>query len=85
MKKLNGLMLILLLMTGCAHQTVHDYCVAAENAEHYNSYGECFKIVSEYRAERQYRMSHAFDGMGQQKSQMCSGSSFNGQASWNCN
>lgn len=43
------LLVILLLGTaGCAHQTVHDYCVG--NLEHYSDYKECYAEESASRA-----------------------------------
>jgi len=61
--------LILVLMTamvsGCAHQTIHDYCVG--HADHYSSYDECYAE----RTQRQQQLAHAFDGMGQSRSISC--------------
>jgi len=49
-------LLALTSMFGCA-STIHDYCM--NHLDHYKDYDECYAE----RAERQHRLSHAFDGL----------------------
>jgi len=61
-----------LILNGCA--TTHDYCI--NNLSHYANYNECYQEVSASRKARAYAMSHAFDGMSNQRTVRCT--SYNG-------
>lgn len=45
---MNKVIFVLLLFTlnGCAHKTVHEYCVDSEVASKYRSYDQCYTEVS---------------------------------------
>ena len=79
MKTLNLAILVgLLLTSGCAHQTVHDWCV--DHAEHFSSYNECYTERSLEIAARQAR-GNPWAGMGHNTTRPMSCTTVSGQTS----
>lgn len=55
------LFVFLVPLTGCAHQTIHDYCT--KNADHYSSYDECYAERDQKAKNKQNAFSHVGDGL----------------------
>lgn len=78
----------LLSLLGCAHQTVHDYCV--ENSAHYSNYDECYAERSQDVARRKAALKNAFQSFGQgvqgnSTSTSCTSQTYGANTYTNCN
>ena len=77
--------LCVLVLSGCAHQTVHEWCSDESNVSHYRDYDQCYSERSARQAERRQYWAHAFDGMGKPSSvRNCITTYYNGIAQTNC-
>lgn len=74
--------LLMGLVSGCAHKSIHEKCSDAEILGHYRDYDQCYAEESASRKERQQRWAHAFKNMGKQTN--CTTTSWNGTASTQC-
>lgn len=62
MKKI-AVLLIALGFTGCAHQSIHDYCV--ENQDHFSNYDECYSETAANRERKHAALAAMAQGFNQ--------------------
>lgn len=60
------LVLLALVLNGCAHKTIHEGCSDKDVLSHYQDYNECYSEESSRHARKQKAWAEAWDGMGKQ-------------------
>lgn len=60
------ILVMILTLSGCAHQTVHEFCIDNDNQSHYKDYDQCYAEVLQERKEKRKHGSafaHIGDGL----------------------